>query len=173
LSASTPNVSRSLPKLGERGCRERDLGERASRVVVVGSDPVADYVRLAAIPHENVSEVEEFLHRQKVGSDTLAVLERPSEPVALLRIHAGEATLFSFLPSQEGRSLVHETFIGKIYDATITQVHAVEDLADVSASKPERVEIAGSRLGGTINLTSYSAEERVALMDALREIIPR
>jgi hypothetical protein len=101
------------------------------------------------------------------------VLERPSEPVALLRIHAGEATLFSFLPSQEGRSLVHETFIGKIYDATITQVHAVEDLADVSASKPERVEIAGSRLGGTINLTSYSAEERVALMDALREIIPR
>jgi cephalosporin-C deacetylase-like acetyl esterase len=101
------------------------------------------------------------------------VLERPSQPVALLRIHAGEATLFSFLPSQEGRGLVHETFVRKIYDATITQVHAVENLADVSASKPERVEIAGSRIGGTINLTSYSADERAALMDALREIIPR
>jgi hypothetical protein len=142
-------------------------------VVPVGSDPVADYVRLAAIPDETVSEVEEFLHRQEVGSDTLAVLERPSEPVALLKIHAGEATVFSFLPSQEGRSLLHETFIGKIYDATITHVHAVENLADVSASKPETVEIAGSRLGGTINLTSYSADERAALMDALRELVPR
>jgi hypothetical protein len=142
-------------------------------VVPVGSDPVADYLRLAAIPQENVSEVEEFLHRQQVGSDTLAVLERPNQPVALLKIHAGEATLFSFFPSQEGRSLLHETYIGKIYDATITQVHAIENLADASASKPERVEIAGSRLGGTINLTSYSAEERAALMDALREIIPR
>jgi hypothetical protein len=142
-------------------------------VVPVGSDPIADYARLAAIPQENVSDVEEFLHRQEVGSDTLAVLERPNQPVALLRIHAGEATLFSFLPSQDGQSLVHETFIGKIYDATVTQVHAVQNLADVSASKPERIEIAGSRLGGTINLTSYSAEEGAALMDALREIIPR
>ena len=142
-------------------------------MVPVGSDPIADYVRLAAIPDESVSDVEEFLHRQEAGSDTLAVLERPSEPVALLKIHAGEATFFSFLPSQEGRSLVHETYIGKIYDATITQVHAVENLGDVSASQPERVEIAGSRLGGTINLTSYSAEERAALMDALLEIIPR
>ena len=139
----------------------------------MGSDPIADYVRLAAIPQENVAEVEEFLHRQDAGSDTLAVLERPNQPVALLKIHVGEATLFSFLPSRDGRSLLHETYIGKIYDATITQVHAVENLADVSASKPERVEIAGSRLGGTINLTSYSAEERAALMDALREIIPR
>jgi len=117
--------------------------------------------------------VEEFLHRQDAGSDTLAVLERPNQPVALLKIHVGEATLFSFLPSRDGRSLLHETYIGKIYDATITQVHAVENLADVSASKPERVEIAGSRLAGTIDLTSYSAEERAALMDALREIIPR
>ena len=157
-----------MPKLGER-----NLDELESRVVPVGSDPVADYVRLAAIPGENVSEVEEFLHRHEAGSDTLAVLERPSQPVALLKIHAGEATLFSFLPSQDGRGLVHETFIGKIYDATITQVHAIENLADVSASKPERVEIAGSRLGGTIDLTSYSAEERAALMDALLEIIPR
>ena len=142
-------------------------------MVPVGSDPVADYLRLAAIPQENVSEVEEFLHRQHAGSDTLAVLERPRQPVALLKIHAGEATLFSFLPSEDGRGLVHETFIGRIYDATITQVHAVENLANVSASKPERAEIAGSRLGGTINLTSYSAEERAALMEALREIVPR
>ena len=139
----------------------------------MGSDPIADYVRLAAIPQENVAEVEEFLHRQDAGSDTLAVLERPNQPVALLKIHVGEATLFSFLPSRDGRSLLHETYIGKIYDATITQVHAVENLADVSASKPESVEIAGSRLGGTINLTSYSTEERAALMDALREIVPR
>lgn len=139
----------------------------------VGGDPVAEYVRLAAIPREHVSDVEEFLHRQQVGSDTVAVLERPGQPVALLRIHAGEATLFSVLPSQEGRSLVHETFIGKIYDATITQVHAIENLADASASKPERIEIAGSRLGGTINLTPYSVDERAALVDALREITPR
>jgi hypothetical protein len=140
----------------------------------VRSDPVADFVRLAAIPRENVSEVEEFLRRQESdSSNTLAVLERPNEPVALLKIHAGEATLFSFLPSQGGRTLVHETYIGRIYDATITQVHAVENLADASAPKPERVEIAGSRLGGIINLTDYTAEERAALMDALREIVPR
>jgi hypothetical protein len=140
----------------------------------MGSDPVADYVRLAAIPRENTTEVEAFLRRQETGSNTLAVLERPSnQPVALLKIHAGDATLFSLLPSQEGRRLIHETFIGKIYDATITQVHAVENLADVSASKPESVEIAGSRLGGTINLTHYSAEQRAELIDALREIIPR
>jgi hypothetical protein len=142
-------------------------------VVHVGSDPVADYVRLAAIPAEDVSEVEEFLHQHEPGSDALAVLERPNQSVALLRIHAGEATVFSFLPSQDGRGLVHETFIGKIYDSTITQVHAVENLADVSGSKPERVEIAGSRLDGTIDLTSYTAEERAALMVALQEIIPR
>lgn len=140
----------------------------------MGHDPVADFMRLAAIPRESVSGVEEFLRRQESdSSNTLAVLERPDQPVALLKIHAGEATLFSFLPSQGGRSLMHETFIGKIYDATITQVHAVENLADASAPKPERVEIAGSRLGGTINLTYYTAEERAALMDALREIIPR
>jgi len=140
----------------------------------VGIDPVADFVRLAAIPRENVSGVEEFLRRQESdSSNTLAVLERPNQPVALLKIHAGEATLFSFLPSQGGRTLVHETYIGRIYDATITQVHAVENLADASAPKPERVEIAGSRLGGMINLTNYTAEERAALMDALREIVPR
>jgi hypothetical protein len=140
----------------------------------VGIDPVADFVRLAAIPRENVSGVEEFLRRQESdSSNTLAVLERPNQPVALLKIHAGEATLFSFLPSQGGRTLVHETYIGRIYDATITQVHAVENLADASAPKPERVEIDGSRLGGVINLTNYTAEERAALMDALREIVPR
>ena len=138
----------------------------------MASDPVADYVRLAGIPHESVSEVEAFLRQQESGSNTLAVLERPNQPVALLKLHAGEATLFSFLPTQGG-SLVHETFIGMVYDATITQVHAVEKLADVSAPKPERVEIVGSRLDGTINLTHYSAEERTALMDALREIVPR
>jgi hypothetical protein len=140
----------------------------------VGSDPVADFVRLAAIPRENVSGVEEFLRRQESdSSNTLAVLERSNQPVALLKIHAGEATLFSFLPSQGGRTLVHETYIGRIYDGTITQVHAVENLADASAPKPESVEIAGSRLGGMIDLTNYTAEERAALIDALREIIPR
>jgi hypothetical protein len=139
----------------------------------VGSHPVADYMRLAAIPGENVSEVEEFLRRQESGSSTLAVLERPNQPVALLKIDAGEATVFSFLPNPDGRGLVHETYIGKIYDATITQVHAVENLASASAPKPERVEIVGSRLGGTINLTHYTAEERSALMTALQEIIPR
>jgi hypothetical protein len=140
----------------------------------VESDPVADFVRLAAIPRENVSGVEEFLRRQESdSSNTLAVLERSNQPVALLKIHAGEATLFSFLPCEGGRTLVHETYIGRIYDATITQVHAVENLADASAPKPERVEIAGSRLGGMINLTNYTAEERAALMDALREIVPR
>jgi hypothetical protein len=142
-------------------------------VVLVGHDPVADYLRLAAIPVENLSEVEEFLRRHETGSHTLAVLERPDLPVALLQIHAGEATLFSFLPSQGGRSLVNETYIGKTYDATITQVHAIDELDDATALKPERAEIAGSRLAGTINLTSYSAEERTALMDALREIIAR
>lgn len=139
----------------------------------MASDPVAEYVKLAAIPRENVAEVEEFLRGQAPGSDTLAVLERPNQPVALLKVHAGEATLFSSLPSQGGRTLVHETYIGKIYDATITQVHAVENLPDASAPKPERVEIAGSRLGGTINLTDYTAEERAALMDALREVVAR
>ena len=140
----------------------------------MGSDPVADFVRLAAIPRDDVSGVEEFLRQQQSdSSNTLAVLERTNEPVALLKIHAGEATLFSFLPSEDGRTLVHETYIGRIYDATITQIHAVENLADASAPKPERVEIAGSRLAGMINLTDYTAEERAALMDALRETVPR
>ena len=137
------------------------------------SDPVTEYVRLAAIPRENVEEVEEFLRRQESGSDILAVLERPDQPVALLKIQAGEAMLFSFLAGQGGRTLMHETYIGKMYDATITQVHAVEDLADPSAPRPERVEIAGSRLGGTINLTHYTSEERAALMDGLREVVAR
>jgi hypothetical protein len=47
----------------------------------------------------------------------LAVLERPSLPVALLKIHAGYATLFSFFASEGGPSRIHETFIGKVYDA--------------------------------------------------------
>ncbi|HEY6604896.1 MAG TPA: hypothetical protein VIZ44_00995 [Gaiellaceae bacterium] len=139
----------------------------------MASDPVADYMRLAAIPRENVAEVQEFLRRQESASNTLAVLERPDEPVALLKIDGGEATLFSFLPKGDGRGLVHETYIGKVYDATITQIHAVENLVDASAPKPERVEIVGSRLGGSINLTDYSAEEQSALMDALREIVAR
>lgn len=139
----------------------------------MGSDPVAAYVKLAAIPGQNVAEVEEFFRRKESGSDTLAVLERPDQPVALLQIHAGEATLFSFLPSQGGRTLMHETYIGKIYDATITQVHAVENLADAAAPKPERVEIAGSRLGGVIDLTDYTDEERAALMAALHEVVGR
>jgi hypothetical protein len=139
----------------------------------VASDPVADYLRLAAIPRENVSEVEDFLRGQESGSNTLAVLERPDQPVALLQIHAGEATLFSFLPSPGGRTAVHETYIGRIYDATITQVHALETVAGASAPKPERVEITGSRLGGMINLTDYTAEERAGLMAALREVVAR
>jgi hypothetical protein len=142
-------------------------------VVRVGSDPVAEYMRRAAIPVESAAQVEEFLRRKEIGSNTLAVLERPNQPVALLEINAGEATLFSFRPSQGGRDLVHETYIGKAYDATITQVHAIENLGDASAVKPERVEIAGSRLDGTINLTYYTEEERAALMDALREVLPR
>jgi hypothetical protein len=142
-------------------------------VISVGSDPVADYMRLAAIPRENFAEVEEFLRRQESDSDTLAVLERPDQPVGLLKIHAGEATLFSFPREEGGRRVVHEAYIGKIYDATITMIRAVENLADASAAQPERVEIAGSRLGGMINLTYYTAEERTALTDALREIVPR
>ena len=137
----------------------------------VGSDPVADYIRLAAIPSENVAEVEEFLRRQQSESNTLAVLERPNQPVVLLRIRAGEATLFSLPPVQSGRTAIHETYIGKIYDAVITQVHAVEDLAQASAPKPERVEIAGSRLDGMIDLTVYTPEERAALMDALHGLV--
>jgi hypothetical protein len=135
------------------------------------NDPVADYIRLAAIRPENVSEIQEFLRRQEGGSETLAVLERPDQPVALLKIHAGEATLFSFLPSRGGRSLIHETYIGKIPDATITQVHAIENLADASELRPEGVQIGGSRLAGTIDLTGYGTDERSALMEALREIV--
>jgi hypothetical protein len=52
-------------------------------------------------------------------------------------------------------------------------VHPIENLGDAAALQPERVEIAGSRLAGMINLTNYTAEERVALMDALREIVAR
>jgi hypothetical protein len=148
-------------------------------VVLVGHDPIADYMRRAAIPVENASEVEEFLRGQETGLNTLAVLERPDLPVALLKIHAGEATLFSFLPSRGGQGLVHETFIGKTYDATITQVHAIKSIGEASALneasalKPERAEIAGSRLAGMINLTHYSADERAELMQALREIVAR
>jgi hypothetical protein len=151
----------------------RTLGGAGAKTEPRSARPVTDYVRLAAIPSENVAEVEEFLRRQESESNTLAVLERPDQPVALLRIHAGEATLFSFPPMQNGRNAVHETYIGKIYDAAITQIHAVEDLADASAPKPERVEIAGSRLDGMINLTDYTAEERAALMEALQGLVGR
>ena len=137
----------------------------------MGSDSVGDFMRLAQIPRENALEIEEFLRTQEAESNTLAVLERPDQPVALLKIEHGEATLFSVLPSQRGSNLVHETYIGKVPDATITQVHAIETLADASALRTERVEIAGSRLAGIISLTYYTDEERTPLMDALREIV--
>lgn len=139
----------------------------------MATDPIAGYLKLAAIPRESFAEVEGFLRRQESISDTLAVLERPDQPVALLRIHDGEATVFSFPPEEGGRRVLHEAYIGKIYDATITLIHAVDNLGDPSAARPDRVEIAGSRLGGMINLTSYADEERTALMDALREIVAR
>jgi hypothetical protein len=136
----------------------------------VASDAVADFVRLAEIPRDSVEGVEAFLRTQEADStNTLAVLERPDHPVALLKVtHAGEATLFSVLPDQQR---VHESYIGRAYDAVITQVHAIENAADASALKPARVEIDGSRLAGTIDLTSYTAEERSALMDALRKTV--
>jgi hypothetical protein len=139
----------------------------------VGYDPVADYLARAEIPVESAAEVEAFLRGQETGSNTLAVLERPNLPVALLKIHSGDATLFSFLPGEGGGTQLQETFIGKLYDATITQVHAIENLGDAAALKPERAEIVGSRLTGTINLTYYSADERAGLLDALREIVAR
>ena len=137
---------------------------------LVASGAVADFVRLAQIPRDSVQGMEEFLHTQEADStNTSAVLERPDQPVVLLKVtHAGEATLFSALPGQQR---VHETYIGRVYDAVITQVHAIEPAADASAVKPERVEIEGSRLAGTIDLTYYTAEERSALMDALRKIV--
>jgi hypothetical protein len=135
----------------------------------VAHDSVDDFLRLAQIPRENVSEVEEFLRAQETDpTDTLAVLERPDQPVALLKIHHEEATLFSVLPSQQR---VHETYIGRVYDAVVTQIHAIDNLADASALKPERVEIEGSRLAGIINLTYYTAEEQAQLMEALRKIV--
>ena len=137
----------------------------------MGSDPIADYVRLAAIPSENVAEVEEFLRGQESESNILAVLERPNEPVALLRIRGDEATLFALSTIESRRPAIRETYIGKVYDAVITQIHAVEGLAEPSAPKPERVEIAGSRLGGMIDLTAYTPEERAALMAALHGLV--
>ena len=137
----------------------------------MGSDPVGDFMRLAQVPRANVLEIEGFLRTQEAESDTLAVLERPDQPVALLKIEHGEATLFSVLASQRGTNLVHETYIGRVPDATITQVHAIKTLADASALKTERVEIAGSRLAGIVSLTGYTGEERKALMDALRKLV--
>jgi len=145
------------------------LGSRGDRFSLVAHDSVAEFLRVAQIPRENVSEVEEFLRARATDpTDTLAVLERPDQPVALLRIHHEEATLFSVLPTQQR---VHETYIGRVYDAVITQVHAIENVADASALKPERVEIEGSRLAGVINLTHYTAEEQALLMEALRKIV--
>lgn len=131
---------------------------------------VADFVRLTQIPGGGVHGIEEFLRTQEADStNTLAVLERPDHSVALLKVtHAGEATLFS-VPL--GQARVREMYIGRVYDAVITQVHAIENAADASAVKPERVEIEGSRLAGTIDLTSYTAEERSSLMDALRKTV--
>ena len=137
---------------------------------VVSSGAVADFVRLAQIPVDSIQGIEEFLRTQQADStNTLAVLERADHPVALLKVtHAGEATLFSVLPGQDR---IQESYIGRVYDAVMTQVHAIENAADASALKPERVEIEGSRLAGTIDLTFYTAEERSDLMDALRKTI--
>jgi hypothetical protein len=137
----------------------------------MAGDSVGDFMRLAQIPPENALEIEEFLRTQEAESNTLAVLERPDQPVALLKIEHNEATLFSVLPSQRGSNRVHETYIGKVPDATITQVHAIEPLADASALRTERVEIAGSRLAGTISLTNYTDEERTTLIDVLRRVV--
>jgi hypothetical protein len=135
------------------------------------TDPVAAFLRLAEIPQENLSEVETFLGTQKTDSAALAVLERPDEPVALLKVdRGGEATLFSVVPGEHGSRLLHETYIGKVRDATVTQVHAIESLTSASALQPERVEIAGSRLMGQIDLTNYRGEERATLIEALRMI---
>jgi hypothetical protein len=79
----------------------------------------------------------------------------------------------SALPSQRGSNLVHETYVGKVPDATITQVHAIETLGDASALRTEMVQIAGSRLVGIIRLTHYADQERTALMDALRKLAAR
>jgi hypothetical protein len=137
----------------------------------MATDPVGEFLRLAQIPREDAVKIEELLRTQEAESNTLAVLERPDQPVALLKIEHDEATLFSVLPSQRGGNLVHETYIGKVPDATITQVHAIETLTDASALRTERVEIAGSRLAGTISLTNYTDEERTTLIDVLRRIV--
>ena len=134
------------------------------------NDPVTEFLRLAQSPedHELLEKTAQFLRVQESDLNTLAVLvERPDDqPVALLKIaNNGEATFFSVRQSERA-SLIHETYIGKIPDATITQVHAIAD-----AERTERVEIVGSRLAGTINLKYYTSEERDALMEALRKIV--
>jgi hypothetical protein len=128
------------------------------------NDPIVEFLRLALLPRDLLEKAEQFLRVQETDLNTLAVLDhRPDDqPVALLKIADGEATFFSV---QRG-SLVHETYIGKVPDATITQVHAIAD-----SPKTESVEIVGSRLAGMINLKHYTSEEREALMDALRRIV--
>jgi hypothetical protein len=135
------------------------------------NDPVAAFLRLAEIPRENLSEVETFLGKQRTDSAALAVLERSDEPVALLKVdRGGEATLFSVVPGEHGSRLLHETYIGKVRDATVTQIQAIESLGGASALQPERVEITGSRLMGQIDLTNYDGEERATLINALRMV---
>jgi hypothetical protein len=135
------------------------------------NDPVAAFLRLAEIPRENLSEVETFLGKQRTESAALAVLERSDEPVALLKVdRGGEATLFSVVPGEHGSRLLHETYIGKVRDATVTQIQAIESLGGASALQPERVEITGSRLMGQIDLTNYDGEERATLINALRMV---
>ncbi len=114
-----------------------------------------------------MEKTEQFLRAQDSDLNTLVVLdERPDDqPVALPKIANGEATFFSVRQSERG-SLIHETYIGKVPDATITQVHAIAD-----AQRTEKVEIVGSRLAGTIKLENYTREEREALMEALRKIV--
>lgn len=132
-------------------------------------DPVTEFLRRAESPDDDelLERTAQFLRVQESALNTLAVLdERPDDqPVALLKIANGEATFFSVRQSERG-SLIHETYIGKIPDATITQVHAIGD-----AQSTERVEIVGSRLAGTINLEYYTPEEQEALMEALREVV--
>lgn len=132
-------------------------------------DPVTEFLRRAESPDDDelLERTTQFLRVQESALNTLAVLdERPDDqPVALLKIANGEATFFSVRQSERG-SLIHETYIGKIPDATITQVHAIGD-----AQSTERVEIVGSRLAGTINLEYYTPEEQEALMEALREVV--
>jgi len=133
------------------------------------SDPVTEFLRLAESleDHELLERTERFLREQQSDLNTLAVLEkRPDDqPVALLKIADGEATLFSVRQS-EGRSLIHETYIGR---STAPPSH--RSTRSRTPSEPKEWKIVGSRLGGTISPEYYTIEEQEALMEALREVV--